>query len=50
MPKNTTFLENALYFLNEYEPSFIFGMVVIGLIGNSISFGVFIFTKFKYIV
>ena len=37
----------TLEFLDKLEPYFIFGLAVIGVLGNILSFGIFIFTKFK---
>lgn len=34
-------------FLNTIEPYYIIAIIVVGLIGNTISFGIFIFTKLK---
>ena len=35
-------------YLEKYEPYYIYVVVIVGLIGNAISFGVFIFTKFRF--
>ena len=39
--------KKMLKFLIEYEPVFIFGLVVIGVIGNIITFVFFVLTKIK---
>lgn len=40
-------LIEILEYLDRIEPYFVFIIVLIGIIGNVLSFGVFIFTKFK---
>jgi len=47
MENNYEKLITIIEYLDKIEPCFVFGIFIIGVIGNILSFAVFIFTKFK---